>query len=292
MSDGKRLSAVSGEVYQPGGRGVYIDKIERFGWATADEPGEMAYVDKTDINIDPDYQRTAVVSKILAIASSWSWLACGVIVLGERNGKLWAIDGQHRVLASLRRSDIKKLPCIVFHTKSKKSEARGFYNANALRKAVGAVDKYRALLVAGDETAEYVDYVFKKHGLTVTTTGGANAAPFEIKCVSLCLRLASENRENFDRVFSFVASMCRDKMSISRNLLAGINYIHNHCGDGLENKRLASRMIDCGPGALIEGTARAAGYFAKGGEKVWAQGMIDVINKGLQYKFELDQSGK
>lgn len=284
-----KMGIVSGEM-APTPSGSSVSKVERYGWVSVDEPGKMVYIDKTKINIDPDYQRTAMVSKILAMASSWSWIACGAIVVGERDGKLWAIDGQHRVLAALRRSDIKELPCLLFSTKSQKSEARGFYNANALRKSVGAIDKFRALSVAGDETAIYVNEVFEKHGITINPCG--SIGPNQIKCVAICIKLASENRENFEAVFSFVCELCKDVMPIPRDLILAINYIHNHCGDGLLNKRLTSRMIDAGPGALLEGTARAAGYFAKGGEKVFAQGVLDVVNKGLQYKFELEVAGK
>ena len=61
-----------------------ITKVEKFGWTVKDKLGLFRMVNKHEINIHPAYQRHMVNSKVLEIAKAWSWLACGVIIIGER----------------------------------------------------------------------------------------------------------------------------------------------------------------------------------------------------------------
>lgn len=86
-----------------------VTKVERFGWTIKDAPGVMTLLDKKVLQIHQDYQRQAIVSKIRAITATWSWVACGAIIVGKRCGEYWVIDGQHRVLAARQRADITAL---------------------------------------------------------------------------------------------------------------------------------------------------------------------------------------
>ena len=267
-------------------KGKDVDKIARYGWIVKDEPGEMLFINKKSIHIDPDYQRDAIASKVLEMASGWSWIACGVISVGKRDGKYWAIDGQHRVLAAMKRSDIKDLPCIVFQTKGQRGEARGFFMANNLRKAMKSVDKYRALIVAGDENALYVQGVL--NGLGLCVNGAGTLAVNELKCIALVLHLAEIDKREFEKTISFAAELCKGKMGIQDRLLSGLSFLNTHCGDGLDDRRLSSRLMEAGPGRLLEGAAKACAYFSKGGSAVYAQGLLDTINKGLKNRYELE----
>lgn len=108
------------------GASKLTSKIDRYGWTVKDKPGEMKMLHKSVLKVHPSYQRHALKQKIASIASSWSWVAAGAIIVGERGGEYWVIDGQHRVLAAHNRADIDKLPCIIFVTDDVKQEARGF----------------------------------------------------------------------------------------------------------------------------------------------------------------------
>lgn len=95
-----------------------LDKVQRYGWTMQDKQGEQRQINKNLLLVNDDYQRTASASKILEIASEWSWIGCGVIIVAKRDGSYWVIDGQHRVLAAKRRSDIKEMPCLVLMSKT------------------------------------------------------------------------------------------------------------------------------------------------------------------------------
>jgi len=259
------------------------DKATQYNWTIQDEPGELMMLNKKLINIDPEYQRTAKSDKILELASNWSWVACGAIIIGKRDRKYWAIDGQHRVIAAMKNSKIQELPCIVFNSTSQITEANGFLRTNKNRKPITSYDAFQAMLTAQDENALFVKRQFEKLGLILTSK---MTKPKQISCVGLCLRLSEQNRDNFVFILGVTSKLCDEVMGISDRMLSGMAYIHSHVEDGLKNKRLVTRIINAGPSKTMEGIQRAASYYTAGGGKVFGQGILDTANRGLKNKFK------
>ena len=263
-----------------------VDKTTRYGWVTKDEPGELQMLHKDVLQIHPAYQRDVLLDKVKTITAAWSWLSLGALVVGERGGEFWVIDGQHRALAAKRRSDITHLPCVVFKTADVKTEARGFLELNTGRKPVTAVAKQKAMVAAGDEVAAYVQQQCEALGLEIKPT--ANHAG-HLKCVAWCTRRAAENKEVFRLVLGMGAELsAQDQIPVAERLLEGLWLLNAKCGDGLADKRLVKRLREKGARVLLDAANRAAAYYASGGGKVWAQGMLAELNKGLQRKFTMD----
>lgn len=261
------------------------DKIKRYGWVVdVGQPGRMTYILKDALMIDESYQRQSALNTIRAIASNWSWLAVGAITVAERDGKYWVIDGQHRVMAALSRSDVDTLPCIVFKTRGAKDEAGAFLELNSARSPVTALQKFKAMLVAGDARAIGVDSVLKEHGITLTT----NPVRYKsTKAVAFFLTRANDLHEL--RFFvEAISEICAESI-ISGRLLEGLWYLHFHVDTdtevGIKDEALLKRICRVGPKALDIAARDAALYFDTAGGKVWAKGMLDAINKGLRNKF-------
>src|SRR6185295_1898141 len=90
-------------------------KVKIYKWASLDSPGIPYLLQKGMLQIDRDYQRVLSEARVLSLAQSWSWLACGSLLVAERSpGEFFVFDGQHRLEAANRRSDIDELPCVVF----------------------------------------------------------------------------------------------------------------------------------------------------------------------------------
>lgn len=261
-----------------------IDKTKRYGWTTKDEPGELKYLHKDMLKIHPAYQREVALNKVTDITANWSWVGAGVIVVGERNGEYWVIDGQHRLLSAKRRSDITSLPCIVFSTESIKQEAIAFLDLNTNRKPVSSVAKYRGMTAAEDETAVIVTNVFNKLGIKATSNGPKAK---EIKSVAWALKRAKEDAYTFELIMTIAAKLCED-MPIHERLIGGLWYMHKNLPYGINDKKLMERINNIGARKLVDAANRAAAYFSRGGEKVWATGMLEEINKGLRNKFEFE----
>jgi hypothetical protein len=264
-----------------------VDKVSRYDWQTKDTPGEFRWIDKALIRIDPSYQRSDIThQKIATFTRSWSWLACGVITIADRSGEFWAVDGQHRVMAALRRSDITELPCLVFPTVGPQQEAQGFLDVNESRRPISARNKHKAKVCAGDPIAVYVQEQFERLGISLT----ANCkSPQHFKCLSWAMKVASESRETFCAVMETASEICqRDQEHISQPLVSGLAYLHRFHAGGITEKRMSERIRVKGPLALTVAAKRSALIAAGGGAKVWAKGILDELNKGLAKKFVVE----
>lgn len=260
------------------------DKIERYGWKVQDHPGDFELIHKTQLIINEEYQRAASPTKIRELQRDWSWVACGAISVARRSGSYWVVDGQHRVLAAKKRSDIAELPCIVFSVEDVAEEARGFLNANANRKPVSAVAKHRAAVVAGDPDAVALQQVLDEFGIEPNPTNDGN--PDHISCIASAAKKSAESVEDFKLVFGVAIELARaSDQQLPAVLLDGLWYLNRNVEGGVSNPRLRKRLFDTGASRLVEGANRAAAFFAKGGAKVWATGMLEVLNKGLQKRF-------
>jgi hypothetical protein len=261
------------------------DKIKRYGWIAKDTPGELAMIAKTDLHVDKTYQREAFKFKIMEIASAWSWIACGAIVVGKRNEQFWVIDGQHRVVASMRRSDITHLPCVVFDTEDVRQEARGFLAANTLRKPISAMQKRNALVAAGDDLAMFVDKTCAELGIKLTRHPKCG---METNSISALMSKASANRQSFADCLSICAELSADQdQPIPAKLFLAISYINDR-HEIKADKRLSYRIRAKGLRSLVDAAMRASAFFLSSNPKTWAKGIIDEINKGLHSRISID----
>jgi hypothetical protein len=87
-------------------------KVERYGWKLVDKFGESMQIHKDKLLIDESYQRSATQAKVRNIANKWSWIACGSLIVGSRDGQYYLIDGGHRVMAARLREVIGNFPAL------------------------------------------------------------------------------------------------------------------------------------------------------------------------------------
>ncbi len=125
-----------------------------------------------DLNVDPSYQRSIEVgsspSLIRKIAMFWDWSLFHPLAVSRRvDGSLWVVDGQHRLAAAKLRRDLYDIPCVVTAYASQADEAASFVAMNVQRRALSALDLFRAALAAGDETATQITALLDQSGLTL-----------------------------------------------------------------------------------------------------------------------------
>jgi len=261
-----------------------LNKVDRYNWKLMDEPGELVNIYKGDLVTDESYQRDASSARILSIAREWSWIACGAIIVGKRNGIYFVIDGQHRVKAAMERRDITVLPCIVFKTETNQEEAKGFLRNNTTGKPMAGAEKHKASVITGDENALFIDYIFRKNNLIpAISTGTRNS----IKDMAWVTKKSKENRGAFEAAVQLAAEISNGTQ-IKGILLDGLYFIHIYVRP-LTDRRLRQRIKQLGSETLILGAKRAAAFYVKGGNKIWAEGMMNEINKGLRDKIEKER---
>jgi hypothetical protein len=262
------------------------DKIVRYGWKAKDEQGEFRMIPKRLLNVNREiYQREGYKSKVQALARSWSWISCGALVVAQRENIYWVVDGMHRSEAAKSRADIKDLPCLVFQVESVEEEARAFLATNVNRRNVSAHDKYRACLGAGDEIAQLVQAAINNAGLRLST---ASKEPRAFKSIALAQTIAASDFDGLVDVLAICGELAADeKCPVHARLLSGLYYIHRRVEGGLANTRLRKRILQIGARQLVAGANKAAAYYGLSGSKVCAEGMLQVINSGLQKKFSM-----
>lgn len=263
-------------------------KIDRYGWSLKDSPGVFLEINKHELMIDKTYQRDAARQKVLSISREWSWIACGVITVAVRDNCFFVIDGQHRVLSAMNRADITSLPCMVFETKDKKEEAKGFINANTNRKPVSAQAKHNAKVACKDRTALVVEELSISSGREISNKAGQK----QIRCVALLTKLVERDEETLRKIWPTVCAVTMGH-PIHERILDGLFYIETHLQGGISisDKEINKRVCDVGYERLLNGANKASAFFAKGGAKVWAMGMMEELNKKRRNKLIVDLKG-
>jgi|SRR5579872_1490985 len=283
MSEPKKLADTEETVH--GGQ----SKVERYGWARPDQPGELEWIAKEDLTVDHKYQRAANDAKCLQIAKTFNWPAFGVLIVARRGHKLLIVDGQHRWLGVRRRSDVSEVPCIVFESAGVVGEAQTFVDAQTLRKPVCAADKFKALLVSKDKIALGVQALFEGTGRRVDKFSSATT----VSCVALLLKLQGTNPDVLAKVWPLVLRLC-EGAPLTDRVLAAVVYVEAHLPDGisLTDEKWTKRLLKVGVEMVQRQIAVASGYMASGGVKAWATGLCDIINKGLTERGRLQLKTK
>jgi len=265
-------------------------KVKHYGWGLKDRPGELTWLDKNELLVDHSYQRNANHRRVLHIAQNWSWLACGVIVVAKRENeqRFYVVDGQHRALAALKRSDIERLPCLMFKTESEKEEAAGFYDANTGRKLPTMLEKWRAQLMRGDANTTFVDSLIRQAGRVADDTSG----PGGVRCLTAMLTAANADREMLSRMWPLVVEVCQGQ-AIHGRVFEGLMWLEAHLPEGqsLTDKRWRERVTRVGYFGLLDAAQRAATFYARGGAKVWGLGQLEALNKGCRIHIALLEEG-
>lgn len=268
--------------------GAIVTKQEKYNWDADLEKGVFVWLDKRLLSMDKRYQRYEARKRSFKMAGGWKWTSCGTITVMRRDDGIFVVvDGQHRVIASWYRSDIEALPCIVFRSKGLAHEAEVFVELNSNRKSVTAFDKYKANLITGDSTVTFMNEVFAECGLTSRPYGDAAGT---ITCISLCQRLINQDPDRFRSVISMAATLAKqDNVYVSQYLVGGLGVIESRIEGGLSNQKLAKKLTEVGAKALVDNSKKMAFRNGRGGEKVWAEGMLEMVNRSRGVKFTLDK---
>jgi hypothetical protein len=132
----------------------------------------LQYLMPDQLQIDPQYQRTldaeASQTLVRGIAQHWNWDLCQPLVVARRaDGRLYVIDGQHRLAAAKLRGDIAQLPAQVVHYASVEDEAASFVLLNQQRKPLTRLDLFKAAVASADTTAAAIVEAMTAAGLRI-----------------------------------------------------------------------------------------------------------------------------
>ncbi len=256
-----------------------LDKVTRYNWTVRNAPGEFLMIPKTELEVDPAYQRNRINQRrVDTLTRTWDWIACGCLVVALRDDNKWfVVDGQHRKLAADQRSDIHELPCLVFETTSRREEAASFLSINQGRVGVGSLDRYRAQLLSGDKTASAVEAMLRSTGHRAGETASART----VSCVQCLYNLAKEDRPRFERLWPLLAELHPDG-PMSDAVIKGLWTVDKWLGrDGrsVTEPPYREKLLMIGGRGLNHEIRREMAVIGQGGSRVWACAIAKYLNK-------------
>lgn len=157
----------------------------------------LQYCAPDELNIDESYQRSLDVAAsqtlIRKIAMYWDWGLCQPLFVARRDdGRLYVVDGQHRLAAARLRGDIWQLPCVVSSFASAAEEAASFVALNQMRRPLNRLQLYRAAVAGGDPEAIAIQAALEANGLWIGSSPTLKLQkPGALTCVAAlenCLR--------------------------------------------------------------------------------------------------------
>lgn len=264
-----------------------MSKVERYNWARPGVPGELMWVPKSELDVDHCYQRCLNEAKVHEIAIKFSWPAFGVVVVARRpDGTMFIVDAQHRHAAAMKRDDIHSVPCVVFDIDETRDEAAHFLSVNTNRRTLTSIDRHKAFVTIGDHCSTVVEELVSSVGRAVSDSRADG-----VRCVRTIRKWIERDEKRVRDLWPLIDELS-GRGPILERTVDGLLYLDEHLdGTRLCDPRWKRRVLSIGVRKLLEGAARAAAYFAKGGAKQWAHGMLQEINLGLQEKNRLKMIG-
>lgn len=250
-------------------------------------PGELAWIPKSQLNVDHAYQRSIIKERVNALADNWSWVACGALIVALRpDGEWMVVEGQHRKMAADKIDTIDKLPCIVFELDDITTEAQGFLDANTNRRALTMVERFKALELTDNAEAKIV----RELAIQANREIRGGTSPTTLTCISTLLKLVKENETTVRRIWPIIVDLCRDHV-LSQDIVAGMYYIENKLDrkDTLSSSRWRRRIHSVGYAAIHQAMQNASALRGGRTPSALAEGIVVAINRGLQYKLEYKQ---
>jgi hypothetical protein len=245
------------------------------------DPPNMRYIHKSQLVLDPSYQRSANGRKVDRIARHWDWHAFGALHVARRaDGRFLVFEGGHRLLAACRREEIQEVPCLVHPSRGAKDEAGSFLTVNTDRAPLSGLDRFRAQVTSEDELAVLAKRLIDEAGYTLSSS--PNELARETKVIGSLIKYLRRNREATLRAWPVVVEVAAGR-AIHQRVLSSIWYVEHHLtgtGVSLADEPWRSSLVRHGSPGIMDKTARAAGYHGSGGETVWGEALVDLLNLG------------
>jgi hypothetical protein len=246
-------------------------------------PPEFAMIFKGDLKVDRAYQRPVDLIRARRIATNWNWQDCGFIAVSMReNGDYYIIDGQHRHAAAMMIDVIEQLPCEVNFFISNEDEAKAFRDRNRERRPLQPVDIARAGALIGEPV--YVAFFDLCDELNLKPTKSGTSVG-TLRPVDWTIKSMHRDMDATIMVIRLAAELTRaDGLPISSILPSGLMYIHNYGTVNLNDPIMLRCIRACGALTLEQAATNAVSRYGggnkvKGGEKMWATGMLEILNK-------------
>lgn len=218
-----------------------------------DFDGTFELVAPDDIHFDRKYQREQNWPLITQIGRNPIWPAFGVVICAKRlyaNGLLYALDGQQRLTGVVTSEHPPKtVPVIWFPVKTVAEEAALFDLINTNRKAVAALQKFKARVTAENPTYVRIAAAIDRAGYTI----GQNVDSNTLTAVT-ALETVYNNTAGEEGVYVALAAYKQawpDENAPSSTMLVGLADVMADMNGDLSVEKLSKALARTTPVRLM-----------------------------------------
>jgi hypothetical protein len=257
-----------------------LNKVERYSWTVKDEPGKYMLINKRKLGVKLKYQREPNKKKILQIARKWSWIACGALTVAysPEENEYHVIDGQHRKLAADEHPEIKELPCLVFDVQEMAQEADSFIVNNTMRVGLKKIEKLPAQLIRGDAHIIELVEMLEETGHEFSGNKGPKKVSFLSALEKSYLEDERLTKDLWPKLVEIADGGCVDGQ-----IWKGLYYL----GKRYQMEPHILKLKNAGIETIRHEIRKKIGFNGKGGDKIYAYGILEIINKGKEQKNRL-----
>lgn len=227
--------------------------------------GAFELVDPRLIVVDHRYQRPEKQALIDRISTEFKWTSFGTVTCYRRNGVLYAVDGQQRLQAALQQDPVPKaVPTIVYPEETIQKEAKTFLDIQVNRKAVTALEKHKASILAKDPPTLAIVRAVEAAGFQI----GEDAYDAkQIAAVRTLHKIYEDIGEEgvLQTLVQVRDAWGEDRAAITAPMLRGVGDVLEDLGDGYERAKVTAALRRSDPAALMRQSS--AFRFEMGGSR-------------------------
>ena len=240
---------------------------------------------------DGGYQRPLDRGLVAAKVANFDWDALGIPPVSIRDGKVYAIDGQHSI-AALMELGYGDRPIDVQAFNFTRSREAGVFGTRNTQKAVHPLYKFNARIVEGEHRAVAIVAILAKHGYRIDTAPG----PANIACVNVLDKVyagkfliggngTAMHAHELDRTLAIIKAAWPAKPSATRGeIVEAVARMVSVYGDQLETDRVVRVLARYpgGPDGLIGDGRTIRGIYGGSLPVGVTTSLVNAYNRGLR----------
>ena len=233
------------------------------------------------------YQRGLRSTWVNKIAKDFKEGLLGVLIVSQREGKYYVVDGQHRLEAA-KRAGVEEVICQVHTGLVYEEEAELFREYNRQRKGLSAHDMFKAALEAKDPTVMDIMNLVNKYNfkLPLCSVKLDNYIIATAAIQDIYKRIGSEG---FDRLLRLLrGTWDGERSSLERNFMNGLGLFIKLHNDEFDDDEFINKMKKVSPEVVVREGRQDAKYATSGKSMTpYAKVIWYNYNKGKQEQNKL-----
>lgn len=198
----------------------------------------IALVPVSLIGVDQAAYQREEKKHVIQMSKEWDDSQCTLLLVNYRSkeGRFYAIDGQHRTIAA-RILGIEYLACEIFIDLSVKEEAKRFLYYNTGTKSLSPFDTFKANICWGEANDTAIKQVCDKYDIAIIDRKNKKRTLKSVTVARTIYRTGGTAALNW--IFSLIKEAHWEdfKESYSADILMGLNAVYSSCADNLLKSR-------------------------------------------------------